>query len=241
MLFAGGTAADAAIAAQAVLCVVMPDACGVGGDMVALVHSPRCGLFALNGIGTVPGTVDAWCELSRREGRLPLARCLQPAIHLAELGIRVSQTLATALVTQRPRLQRGGAGSWSLFGQRFGARVKQPQLAFLLQRIGIEGRSFFYGWPAARAMERQAQSLGGTLSEADLAAHETVVSNPIATTWGAITIVTPPPMSLAALLGDLTQEKLLERVLEVDPQRAPLCIQQASLLPMRKGASFRRW
>src|SRR5579863_670981 len=54
MLRAGGTAADAAIAAQAILCVVMPNNCGLGGDMLALVHKPGSEPWALNGTGTAP-------------------------------------------------------------------------------------------------------------------------------------------------------------------------------------------
>src|SRR5579864_2267820 len=126
MLSAGGTAADAAIAAQAILCVVMPNNCGLGGDMLALVHTPRGGQWGLNGTGaaparpgrvandgansiTVPGLVDAWCTLSEREGRLPLSQVLQPAIDLARSGIGISAALAHALAAQRARLQRGGA------------------------------------------------------------------------------------------------------------------------------------
>src|SRR3954465_13339145 len=91
MLLVGGTAADAAIAAQAALCVLMPDACGLGGDMLACVHVPGAPHLAVNGTGaaplgltkvandgpdsiTVPGIVDAWGVRSRHTHLCPLPR-----------------------------------------------------------------------------------------------------------------------------------------------------------------------
>ncbi|MEP7243984.1 MAG: gamma-glutamyltransferase [Gammaproteobacteria bacterium] len=218
MFVAGGTAADAAIAAQAVLCVVMPDACGLGGDMLALVHVPGRAAVAINGSGaapsnlervsddgahsiTVPGLVDAWCELSKRAGRLPLARTLEPAIRLASAGISVSRTLAGALAAHRARLQRGGAQSWALFSQPVRALCKQSELARLLQRIGGDGRSAFYQGPAARAIANAVQALGGTLSLADLSAHTSVIGTPIETAWGNLRLATQPPMAQGVLLN----------------------------------------
>ena len=218
MLLAGGTAADAVIAAQAVLCVVMPDACGLGGDMLALAHVPGRAPLAVNGTGaapskmeqvsddgphsiTVPGIVDAWCELSGREGRLSLARALDPAIRLATAGVPVSRTLAKALLTQRVRLQRGGAQSWALLDKAAGARVAQPQLATVLRRIGHEGRGAFYAGEAAEATARAVRALGGTLSGQDLAAHATVIAKPIETEWGDLRVATQPPMAQGVLLN----------------------------------------
>jgi gamma-glutamyltranspeptidase/glutathione hydrolase len=218
MLVAGGTAADAVIAAQAVLCVVMPDACGLGGDMLALVHVPGSAPVAINGTGaapsqlervsddgphsiTVPGIVDAWCELSKREGRLPLTRALEPAIRLASSGMHVSQTLARALETHRARLRRGGAQDWVLFDQPAGSLCKQPHLAAVLQRIGYLGHGAFYAGANAHALARAVQVLGGTLSLVDLLAHETVIGTPIETAWGELRVATQPPMAQGVLLN----------------------------------------
>jgi gamma-glutamyltranspeptidase/glutathione hydrolase len=218
MLVGAGTAADATIAAQAVLCVVMPDACGLGGDMLALVHAPGKPTVALNGTGvtplaferfsndgphsiTVPGIVDAWCELSGREGQLPLARVLEPAIRLARNGLRVSPTLARALTTQRARLERGGARTWALFDQPAGALCKLPRLADLLERIGRDGRSSFYEGDDSHAIVRAVRSLGGVLSEPDLAAHATVVARPVETQWGGLRVAAQPPMAQGVLLN----------------------------------------
>lgn len=130
VMAAGGTAVDAAIAANAVLGVVLPTACGVGGDLFALVHRPGYPEPAvLNASGragsgidaerlrqaghstipyrgretiTVPGCVDGWVALAERFGRLPLAEVLQPAIVCAIEGFPASSELARSLEAIRP-------------------------------------------------------------------------------------------------------------------------------------------
>ena len=170
MLFAGGGAVDALIAAQAVLCVVSPDACGLGGDVLALIHSPTSGTTAVNGAGaaplalteaaadgarsvTVPGIVDGWACMQLRWGRLPLARLLEPAIRIARDGFAVPPVLARTVTTHRDRLLRGGAGHWALLGARAGDKFVQPELAGLLQAIGAKGAEAFYHGAAAAAIE----------------------------------------------------------------------------------------
>lgn len=133
----GGTAADAAVAANAVLAVVLPDTCGPGGDLFALVHRPGmdapdalnasgragsgAGAGALRNGGltemplrapssiTVPGCVDGWEALVTRHGRLGLAAVLAPAIRIAREGFPVSVELAASLEGYRELL--AGQGS----------------------------------------------------------------------------------------------------------------------------------
>ncbi len=118
----GGTAVDAAIAANAVLGLVEPTGCGIGGDLFAIVWSAQeKRLFGLNASGrspqsltfeeferrqlesipkygplpvTVPGCVDGWFELHAKFGRLPIERLLEPAIAYAEEGFPVSELIA---------------------------------------------------------------------------------------------------------------------------------------------------
>ena len=130
----GGNAVDAAIAANAVLAVVYPHMCGIGGDAFFLIWEPReRQLFALNGSGrapqalsaetlrsrgfrlvppkgpwgvTVPGAVDAWVTVLERCGTRPLGELLQPAIGYAERGFPVSRQLAAA-IAQEEQVFRG--------------------------------------------------------------------------------------------------------------------------------------
>ena len=222
MFAAGGTACDAAIAAQAVLCVLMPDACGIGGDLLALVRRPGQPVQALHGAGTapaaqrtasddgassitVPGIVDAWCRMSALSGSLPLSQVLAPAIQLARSGMRVSTALADALMRQAPRLERGGASNWALFGKGAGSRVNQPELAALLEAIGQQGRSAFYDGKAAQAIARTISALGGCLSQQDLAAHATTISVPVQVEWGDWRVLVQPPMTQGVLLAMAVQ------------------------------------
>jgi len=218
LLTAGGSAADAAIAAQAALCVIMPNACGLGGDMLALVHAPGLRMQAINGTGcaplalerveddgphsiTVPGIVDAWCALSRRYGRVTLARALEPAVRLARAGLRVSSAFAATLAEHRERLLRGGAASWVLFDAPPGASIPQPELAALLERVGADGRAAFYEGASARHIADSVGALGGVLGEQDLAAHAAVTAAPIDTRWDDVQLSTQPPMTQGILLN----------------------------------------
>lgn len=125
ILAAGGNAVDAAIAVNAVLGVVRPETCGLGGDLFALVHRPDdAAPAAVNASGragsgadasmlraqgltsvplrspvtvTVPGCVDGWGSLIDRFGSMTLDRVLAPAIELAAEGFEVSGELADSL------------------------------------------------------------------------------------------------------------------------------------------------
>jgi gamma-glutamyltranspeptidase/glutathione hydrolase len=111
---AGGSAVDAAIAANAVLAVVMPSSCGIGGDAFWLIWDQgERRLQALNGSGrapaaaeaetlrrlghermpmrgpltiTVPGAVRSWGDAHALFGTLPRQQVLAPAIELAGNG-----------------------------------------------------------------------------------------------------------------------------------------------------------
>lgn len=121
----GGNAVDGAVAANAVLGVVFPTTCGIGGDLFALVHTTDADApTALNASGrgglgldaealrtgghatmparapssiTVPGCVDGWVTLLEHHGLLSLGDVLAPAIGHAEDGFAVSLELAAAL------------------------------------------------------------------------------------------------------------------------------------------------
>jgi gamma-glutamyltranspeptidase/glutathione hydrolase len=118
----GGTAVDAAIAANAVLGVVEPTGCGIGGDIFAIIWSAeKDKLYGLNGSGksprslkleyfkengyefipshgplpvSVPGCVDGWFEMHEMFGKLPMKDILQPAISYARDGFPVTEVIA---------------------------------------------------------------------------------------------------------------------------------------------------
>jgi gamma-glutamyltranspeptidase/glutathione hydrolase len=118
---AGGTAADAAVAAMAVACIGEPHMTGIGGDCFCLVARPGQPIWGYNGSGrtgaamrpelligqglkdvatesphavTVPGAIEAWDTILKTHGRFGLDRVLQPAIEAAESGIAVQPRVA---------------------------------------------------------------------------------------------------------------------------------------------------
>jgi gamma-glutamyltranspeptidase/glutathione hydrolase len=118
----GGTAIDAAIAANAMLGLVEPMMNGVGGDLFAIIWDSKTQkLYGLNASGkspyaltmdyfksrgmksipsngplsiSVPGCVDGWFEMHKKFGKLPMSALLNPAIEYARAGFPVSEHIA---------------------------------------------------------------------------------------------------------------------------------------------------
>jgi gamma-glutamyltranspeptidase/glutathione hydrolase len=132
VLRAGGSAVDAAIATNAVLGVVAPQSCGLGGDAFWLIWDAATGTqLALNGSGraasradaatlrssgdgtipmrgpaaiTVPGAVRSWADAHERFGRLAPDVLMAPAIELARDGVAVSARFARVVEIAAPVL-----------------------------------------------------------------------------------------------------------------------------------------
>jgi gamma-glutamyltranspeptidase/glutathione hydrolase len=218
MLAAGGSAVDATIAAQAVLCVLSPDNCGLGGDQLCLVRTADGDVVAVNGTGaapramaqadldggnsvTVPGIVDAWVAMHERWGRLALTRLMEPAMRFAADGFMIGDSLAETFRDHSGRLVRGGAQGWAMRTAPAGSWHAQPELATLLAAIGREGRDAFYSGGMADAIAAAVQSTGGRLDQQDLVDHRSVVAPPLTTAWRGRTLHVQPPVSQGVLLS----------------------------------------
>ena len=218
MLAQGGSAVDAVIAAQAMLAVVAPDACGIGGDGLALVLAPGEPAVAVNGAGpaaasatrvastggasvAVPGLVDEWVELQAHWGRLDLATCLAPAIDAARAGLVISVALEKARMAQADRLLAGGAEGWELMSLGAGEVFRQPALADVLKAVGTDGRGAFYGGALATSMVGAVQTCGGAFAVADLNASAAVIAAPISVNFGQARVHVQPPASQGVLLA----------------------------------------
>ncbi|MDH4054855.1 MAG: gamma-glutamyltransferase [Gammaproteobacteria bacterium] len=132
ILKAGGSAVDAAIAANAMLGLMEPTGSGIGGDLFAIVwdaeskrllglnasgRAPKAmtlEYFQQHGIDTippygplpvsVPGAVDGWFELHKRFGRLAMKDILAPAIAYANEGFPVSEVIAQYFQSNKRRI-----------------------------------------------------------------------------------------------------------------------------------------
>jgi gamma-glutamyltranspeptidase/glutathione hydrolase len=221
----GGSAVDAAIAANLVMAVVWPQMCGPGGDLFAQVFSAGR-VHALNASGragagmtdeayrergldampargpltvTVPGAVDGWNALHERLGRLDMPRLARDAIHHAREGFR-----ATPFMSDATRLDAS-----RVLAVQAGERVVQPDLADTLEAIAREGPAIVYGGELGRRIARQVATEGGLLAEADIAAHASEWVEPLGTEYRGVRVLEMPPNSqgvtLLRMLDDLRE------------------------------------
>lgn len=223
MLEAGGSAVDAAIAADAVMGVVEPMATSIGGDALAMLYEPGGAVVCYNGTGRAPGALDVamvaalpgakiperhplsvttpglvrgWWDLHQRYGRLDWARLFTPAIRHARDGFAVA---------------RVAAKEWALFdfvlrvdpecGRLYhagkppaaGERFTNPELADTLEMIAREGPDAFYQGRVALAAARAVQALGGVLAADDFRVHHGDFVEPLSVEFHGARVHECPP------------------------------------------------
>ena len=223
MLRAGGSAADAAVAAVAVLCVVEPHMTGIGGDCYSLVSQPGKPVWGYNGSGragakasdaalraqglteigasihavTVPGAIDAWEAILKAHGRFGLDRVLQAAIGYAENGFPVAARVAWDWGRYVGKLKADpGSTKHFLFNGKApkeGDVIRFPALAATLKTIAAKGARAFYEGEIADDMAQTLAKRGSFLDAQDFAAHRGDAVTPISTNYRGLDLVEIPP------------------------------------------------
>ncbi len=234
VLAAGGHAVDAAIATNAVLGVVMPNGCGIGGDAFWLVWDEAAGeQVALNGSGrapagisasalraagltrmplrgplpiTIPGAVRSWSDAHRRWGRLSRSAVLAAAIEHADAGFPAWDGLVEAVEGTNASIgtepwTAGFRQVWRPNGQpwRPGEVIRLPALAGTLRTLADRGFDEYYDGDLADRIAAGLAKAGGTHTAADLHAHHSDWTTPLATTYRGVRVTTHPPNSSGVL------------------------------------------
>jgi gamma-glutamyltranspeptidase/glutathione hydrolase len=222
-LKAGGTAADAAVATNAVLAVTQSNNCGLGGDLFCLYYEAatrrvhflngagragsratldelaRRGMKGLPVIGpatvSVPGVTHAWAMLLERFGSRPLDRLLAPAIHYAERGFPITSLLSQGITEYAP-------GNPDPEWRRVffaGDRAPAPGTLFVQPDLARTLRDLATQGPDLFYRGRVAQVIAermateGFLTPDDLAAHGGEWGEPVSTTYRGFTVYETPP------------------------------------------------
>ena len=225
----GGTAVDAAVGAGAVACVVLPHACGIGGDAFAIGFDARTNkVWALNASGrsprraridffpngidaegvastTVPGIVHGWAALLKRYGKRSLRATLSAAIRRAEQGFVINDVLGNLISANSEKLHKHPRSSELFFPEgrplSKGDTLRQPALAVTLQHIAKAGARGFYAGFLAKEICSYVESFGGFLRAVDFASHKSKwEKSVISSPYYDFDICVPPPNSLAILL-----------------------------------------
>eukprot|EP00912_Choanoflagellata_sp_UC4_P001853 UC4_evm7s1188 len=215
ILKAGGSATDAAIAANAMEGVVEPMMNGLGGDLMAIVYDPKSKrLRGINSSGR-SRAAQGWCMLHDAFGKLPLSQILAPAIKYASEGFAVTDVIASEWeiqdnssdINSNGVFPRAVDGFYKIFtnngsAPKAGDIFQNPALAKTLSKIAENGCQEFYNGSIAEAIVNFS-SIGGThLTKQDLSSHHSEWVEPVNVTYRdryRVFELPPNPQGIAAL------------------------------------------
>ncbi|OFW31249.1 MAG: gamma-glutamyltransferase [Acidobacteria bacterium RIFCSPLOWO2_02_FULL_65_29] len=225
ILKAGGNAIDAAIATWAVQGQVEPGMTGLGADMFILFYDAKTKeVKFINGTGyapgaatiefytkqggipdtgplsiAVPGAVSGAALAVQKYGTMPLASVLAPAVEMADGGFPISETLARSLSGSRAKLEKWPSTTklWFKDGKplEMGDILINKDLARTLRAVASKGPDAFYRGEGAKNLATFLQSVGGIVTEADLAGIRAFEDAPLKITYRGTDVYECPPNS----------------------------------------------
>lgn len=223
ILAKGGSAVDAAITANAVLGVVEPMMCGIGGDLFVLYWDAKSQkLIGLNASGwspkaltrellesrkiktmpssgilstTVPGTVDGWHRMHQRYGKLPWKSLFTEAVRYAEEGFPVHEIVSSGWDVNTISKTEESKRVFLPGGKapQAGDMFRNPDLGRALRLIAEQGPDAFYKGDIAKAILRTSKKLGGVMEAADLAEFASEFVEPIHSDYRGWRVYELPP------------------------------------------------
>ena len=147
----------------------------------------------------IPGLPAGLVHISRKYGRLPLARSLAPAIRLAREGWTFSRKNAEMMAWRVQALSNdpGSAGVFLPGGQvpKVGQKMFNPDYARTLELLAAHGEKGFYAGRYASQLVAGVRAGGGIWSETDLASYQVVEREPLRIQHRGFEIITAPPPS----------------------------------------------
>lgn len=223
ILARGGSAVDAAIAANAVMGLVEPMMAGIGGDLFALVWDAKTGkLTGINSSGwspkglsldylhqhgfndaprsgihtvTVPGCLKGWEALHKRFGRLPWRDLFRPAIYYAEHGFPVTELIQYDWEHGSFKLDESARRLYLPNGNapQVGQIFRNPELGHAYRLVAELGAAALYSGPIGESILKVSGRLGGTMSADDLREYQPEWVQPISTDYRGWKVYQLPP------------------------------------------------
>jgi gamma-glutamyltranspeptidase / glutathione hydrolase len=229
MLAKGGSAVDAAIAANAVLSVTEPMMNGIGGDMFAIYWDAKTGnLTGINASGwapealtpehlrakgitkmpghgidsvTVPGAAAGWAAMHKRFGKLPWKALFQPAIYYAEHGYAVPEIIHDYWSSAYFTDEGKRVFLPNGHAPELGGIFRNPDYARALRVLAEQGAEAVYEGEIGKAIIATSKELGGTMTGDDLAQFSPEWVEPLSTDYRGWRVYELPPngQGMAAL------------------------------------------
>ena len=188
---------------------------GIDFERVTIDFGPTTQDFYLGrGSVAVPGCIAGLCRLAQDHGRLPLAKLLEPAIHLARDGVKLAPFQAATCDLLMP-IYTHTAAMRDIFARngrvvQAGERLFIPGLAETLDNLAKEGSHFARSGKLAKAILADQAKNGGLLTAADLETYRVRKPRPIRLSYRDYEILLPPPSSSGGALTAFTLKLLCQ-------------------------------